>query len=317
MFASRTVRLIAAPITVLAAGAVGYALGASPSSLFANADDAAYGLHASGTDAGTVAASTTGVRVVYSLDKKQNDQEIIALIRDAQKYIYFAMYEFTLKDIADALVAAKERGVNVRGLVDAGESANSYDAPVIAELRSAGIPVFAEHHADGSGIMHIKAIVTDGAYASGSYNWTASATNENDEVLEIGTDPALRARYEEIVKGLVDEYGAGAAQSAAPAGIPSAPMGTYDYTQASAHIGEYASVTGAVHDVYHSASGTVFLDFCASYKTCPFSAVIFAGDVKKFPDLAAYRGKTLTLTGKISSYQGRAEIVLSSPSQIR
>ena len=54
--------------------------------------------------------------------------------------------------------------------------------------------------------MHIKAIVTDSAYAIGSYNWTESATTENDELLEIGTNPALRQSvrkyFDEIIKRL-------------------------------------------------------------------------------------------------------------------
>ena len=101
-----------------------------------------------------VAPAANSVRVIYSLDAKQNDQEIIALINAAKSHIYFAMYEFTLKDIADALVAAKKRGVDVRGLVDSTESASSYDAPIIAELTNAGIPIETEkqsrrqwHHA--------------------------------------------------------------------------------------------------------------------------------------------------------------------------
>ncbi|HEX8947281.1 MAG TPA: hypothetical protein VF829_03660, partial [Candidatus Paceibacterota bacterium] len=53
------------------------------------------------------------VRVLYSLDQKQNDQALIALIDDAQQHVYFAIYEFTLDDVADALVRAKERGVDV------------------------------------------------------------------------------------------------------------------------------------------------------------------------------------------------------------
>ncbi len=48
--------------------------------------------------------------------------------------------------------------------------------------------------------MHIKAVVTDRAYALGSYNWTDSATVANDELLEVGTDPYWRARYFEILK---------------------------------------------------------------------------------------------------------------------
>ncbi|MBU6388381.1 hypothetical protein KGQ72_00660 [Patescibacteria group bacterium] len=261
----------------------------------------------------TVAAPQAGTtRVIYSLDQKQNDKEIVALITAAKTKIYFAIYEFTLRDIADALVAAKKRGVDVRGLVDAGESANSYDKPIIAELAGAGIPMETEKHADGNGIMHIKALVTDSAYASGSYNWTGSATTENDEILEIGTDPALRQAYENILTKLLDAYkGNAAAGAAAPVST-----GTIDYTDAPAHIGEYASVRGTLVDAYTSASGTVFLDFCKSYKTCPFSGVIFADDAKAFGDLSRLAGQTVTLTGKISSYQGKAEIVLSDPSQI-
>lgn len=262
----------------------------------------------------TVASPAPGeTRVIYSLDKKENDKEIIALIESAKTHIYFAMYEFTLKDVADALVAAKGRGIDVRGVVDAGESSNSYDKPVIAELAAAGIPVETQMHADGNGIMHIKAIVTDSAYAIGSYNWTGSATTENDEILEIGTDPALVAAYANILQKLFAAYkGTNAAAEAA------APLSAGDigYAQAGDHIGEAARVHGTLVDAYTAASGTVFLDFCKSYKSCPFSGVIFADDAKKFGDLSRYAGKRVVLIGTISSYQGTAEIKLSNPDQI-
>jgi hypothetical protein len=38
--------------------------------------------------------------------------------------------------------------------------------------------------------------------------------------------------------------------------------------------------------------------------------------VKKFGDLARYNGTAIILTGKISSYQGKAEIILSDPGQL-
>ena len=193
-------------------------------------------------------------RLFYSLDQKQNDQELISLLNATRKRAYFAMYEFTLKDVADALVAAKRRGVDVRGLVDATENAKSYDAPIMAELRAAGIPVETERHPDGQGIMHIKALVTDGAYAIGSYNWTESATNENDEILEVGTDPALVGIYATLLERLFRKYASTgtAAQSAA---VPS-PIGTVDFTEAPQHIGAYASVRGTLIDAYTSSSGT-------------------------------------------------------------
>ena len=156
--------------------------------------------------AAAAAATPSNTQVFYSLDRGRNDQELISLIDAAQKRVYFAIYEFTLTDVADALVAAKKRGLDVRGLVDAGESTKSYDLPVMKELRAAGIPVETEHHADGKGIMHIKLLVTDRAYALGSYNWTYSATHENDEILEVGTNPALRQTYEDLLRKLFAKY---------------------------------------------------------------------------------------------------------------
>jgi hypothetical protein len=298
---SKLTRLIIAVVLAGASGLFGYSLG----------------MHSRGTAVSipsqeVAAPAAQTVRVIYSLDKKQNDKEIIALIDAAKSTIYFAIYEFTLKDIADALVAAKKRGVAIYGVVDSGESSNSYDKPIISELTGAGISVVTEKHADGNGIMHIKAIVTDGTYALGSYNWTGSATTENDELLEIGTDPALRQAYENVLKKLFTAYeGNAAAGAAAPVSI-----GTIDYTEAPSHIGEVASVRGTLVEAYTSKSGTVFLDFCKSYKSCPFSGVIFADDVKKFGNLSALSGQMVTLSGKISSYQGQAEIVLSSPGQL-
>jgi hypothetical protein len=299
----KIIRVVVVIVLVIAAGAAGYEIRGNA------ATESAPNIPAQ-----TVAApAANSVRVIYSLDVKQNDQEIIALINAAKSKIYFAMYEFTLKDIADALVAAKKRGVDVQGLVDSTESASSYDAPIISELTSAGISIETEKHADGNGIMHIKAIVTDSAYAIGSYNWTESATTENDELLEIGTDPALRQVYENILTKLLNAYKGNNAAAGAAASVS---IGTIDYTDAPAHIGSLASVRGTLIDAYTSSSGTVFLDFCKSYKNCPFSGVIFADDIKAFGDLSGLSGKTITLTGKISSYQNNAEMILSDPSQI-
>ena len=301
----KTKRLIGALVLALTAAGAGYLVGDT---------GAATAAPSPSIPTVTISAPPPGTtRVIYSLDKKQNDQELIALIAGAKTHIYFAIYEFTLKDVADALVAAKKRGVEVRGLVDAGESANSYDKPIIQALVASGIPVETERHPGGNGIMHIKALVTDSAYAIGSYNWTSSATNVNDEILEIGTDPTLVATYAGILQKLLDAYkGTNAAAGAA------APRsaGHIDYTESKNHVGEMASVSGTLVEAYTSSSGTVFLDFCASYKNCPFSGVIFADDVAAFGDLSRYAGKKVTLTGLISSYQGRAEIKLSDPSQL-
>lgn len=136
-------------------------------------------------------------KVVYSLDRRDTDSEIIRLINGADRYVYFAVYYFTKTDIADALVRAQKRGVTVWGITDAAASLDS-NKNVVDILRAAGVAIETQKHQDG--IMHIKAIVTDKAYASGSYNWTASATESNDEVLEIGTDRSVHDQYLAIIK---------------------------------------------------------------------------------------------------------------------
>ncbi len=268
--------------------------------------------------------------IFYSLDKRANDQAIIDVVNGAQRYIYFAVYVFTKSNIADALVAAKQRGIDVRGITDAGEAVTAYEKPVIQELAAAGIAVETQKHADG--LMHIKAIVTDKAYAMGSYNWTESATVANDELLEVGTDDRLRGEYADIIKNIltVNRGSDGAPdtrngtennrQNAARGGAPGATGAgggkVYPYFDAAAHIGETATVRGAPVDIYISTGGMVFFDYCKDYKNCPFSAVIFASDAPKFENVSQYQGKEIDITGAIKSYGGKVEIVISDPGQI-
>jgi phosphatidylserine/phosphatidylglycerophosphate/cardiolipin synthase-like enzyme len=139
-------------------------------------------------------------RIVYSLDKRQNDKEIIRLIDEASKYIYFAIYFFTKENISSALIRAKERGVIVWGITDKGASKESNEK-IVEELRKAGISVEVQRHEEG--IMHLKTIVTEKAYASGSYNWTSSATVINDEILEIGKNNSVRKKYLAVIQKLL------------------------------------------------------------------------------------------------------------------
>lgn len=138
--------------------------------------------------------------VFYSLDKKQNDKEIISVIDNADRYVYFAIYYFTKENIADALIRAHKRGLIVWGIVDR-ESSVGASKVLVQKLKDAGVTVEVQKHDEG--IMHIKAVVTDKAYASGSYNWTASATTANDEILEVGTNQFVRSKYLSILKQLL------------------------------------------------------------------------------------------------------------------
>ncbi len=144
------------------------------------------------------------IEVYYNQDHALNT-EVINTIRDADKFVYFAIYTFTRQDIKQALLAAKQRGLTVVGINDKNQyQAASGQKAIVDELRDAGIPVYQQDHL---AIMHIKALVTEKAYLSGSYNWTSAATNLNDEVLEIGHDEAIRAKYQAILEEIFRRYG--------------------------------------------------------------------------------------------------------------
>jgi phosphatidylserine/phosphatidylglycerophosphate/cardiolipin synthase-like enzyme len=143
------------------------------------------------------------INVYYNQNIKANEK-IIQAIQNADEYVYFAIYTFTRSDIKDALLGAKHRGLIVEGLTDKNQLQQSeQQEKIIKELREAGIPLAVQNH---SGLMHIKTLVTEKAYISGSYNWTTAATETNDEILEIGYDPTIRRQYEKTIKEVLDKY---------------------------------------------------------------------------------------------------------------
>ncbi len=143
------------------------------------------------------------VQVFYNQDRQLN-KEIIDVIREADKFVYFAVYTFTRTDIKEALLAAKYRGLEVKGLTDRDQYEKiDPQKKIIDELRKEGIPVYEQDHA---AIMHLKAIVTEKSYASGSFNWTSAATNLNDEVLEVGHDELIRGQYQAVLEELLNKY---------------------------------------------------------------------------------------------------------------
>ena len=141
---------------------------------------------------------------VYYNQEHQLNKEIIDIIRDADEYVYFAIYTFTRFDIKDALLGAKYRGVKIAGVTDRNQVASiEQQKKIVEELRQAGIPVY-EH--DHSAIMHLKTVVSEKAYASGSFNWTSAGTNLNDEILEVGKDENIRKQYQQILEKLIEKY---------------------------------------------------------------------------------------------------------------
>jgi len=102
----------------------------------------------------------------------------------------------------------------------------------------------------------------------------------------------------------------------APA-VQTGNKGCVDFHDAGSHIGEEACVSGRVLRVFVSRASNTFLDFCADYRDCPFTSVVFSSDREKFGDLQTLRGRQVEIRGSITLYNGRAEIIVHGPDQIR
>jgi DNA/RNA endonuclease YhcR with UshA esterase domain len=84
-----------------------------------------------------------------------------------------------------------------------------------------------------------------------------------------------------------------------------------------AHVGQTVTVEGAVSSVHKAASGVTFVDLGGSYPDNAFSAVIFASDAGKFPNVDTLDGKTVAITGPVVLFNGRSEIILKSADQVK
>ncbi len=124
-------------------------------------------------------------------------QKLIERINAATYSIDMAVYSFAdLPDVANAIIAAKNRGVKVRVVYDNRTTQNSMQT-----LINAGIPVI-KRTAGLNGIMHNKFFVFDARDTiavndwlwTGSWNITLNESNWENNVVEIN-DPTITQAY--------------------------------------------------------------------------------------------------------------------------
>lgn len=117
---------------------------------------------------------------------------VLQAINECTSTIRMAAYSFTSKPIAEALVAARRRGVDVKVVVDQKENGKRYTAATF--IANEGIPTRTD---DKYKILHDKFLVCNNASVeTGSFNYTASAAHENAEnALLLRRVPNLAAQY--------------------------------------------------------------------------------------------------------------------------
>ena len=113
---------------------------------------------------------------VYFTPGPDCENNIIGAIGRA-KTIDIAVYAITNENIGNAIIAAHNRGANIRIITDRVQAANG--ASLVPMFRASNIPVLTNR---GYKIEHNKFAVFDGrSVVTGSYNWTRNASLHNSE----------------------------------------------------------------------------------------------------------------------------------------
>lgn len=118
-------------------------------------------------------------------------QQIIDTVVQAKRQVLVQAYSFTSAPIAQALVDAKKRGVDVEVLLDKSQLRGK--GSVLPYLNDQNISTKIDYL---PAIAHNKVMVIDGkTVITGSYNFTASAEKRNAENLLIIHDKVLAQNY--------------------------------------------------------------------------------------------------------------------------
>jgi phosphatidylserine/phosphatidylglycerophosphate/cardiolipin synthase-like enzyme len=139
-----------------------------------------------------------GVRVeTYFSPDDGTAARIVDLIQEAQQSVYFMAYSFTSDEIASALISKASQGVAVAGVFEETQYYSNIGTE-FDRLLDAGLDV----HLDGNlRNMHHKVIIIDEQIViTGSYNFSASAEESNDE-------NTLIIHSSEIGKAYTAEFG--------------------------------------------------------------------------------------------------------------
>lgn len=140
-------------------------------------------------------AGAAGSATVRTAFREDCQSLLIEQVGRARSNILVAAFSFTSRDIADALVEAQGRGVEVRVKIDRHHAEEDYTSQLIGRLRNASISVktiaMPEYYS-----MHNKFLVIDGERVlTGSYNFTVAASKHNWENLVCIESEAVARKF--------------------------------------------------------------------------------------------------------------------------
>ena len=122
---------------------------------------------------------------------------IVRTIDAARSQILMLAFSFTHREIADALIRAHRRGLDVQIIADQ-EQTNAIQSAAMQSVLAAGLPVFmdANHSAAHNKVIVIDQNAQRPALVTGSFNFTFAAQYRNAEnVLVLRGNPDLTRAF--------------------------------------------------------------------------------------------------------------------------
>jgi phosphatidylserine/phosphatidylglycerophosphate/cardiolipin synthase-like enzyme len=131
------------------------------------------------------------VEVYFSPDDGV-EAHLIDLIQSAEQSIYFMAFSFTSDPLSEAILERAQKGVIVAGVMEESQvesnTGSDYD-----RFRQAGLDIRLDGNPRN---MHHKVIVIDEKkVVTGSYNFSLSAENVNDENVLVFHDPQIANQF--------------------------------------------------------------------------------------------------------------------------
>lgn len=145
----------------------------------------------SGSPVPTVVQSVGTIEVAFSPNNGATET-VVKAVSEAKHSLLVSAYSFTSKDIAEALLDAKKRGVEVKIILDKSQVSQKYSSSTFFANQGFDLRIDVKH-----AIYHDKVmIIDDKNIITGSFNFTKAAETKNAEnVLVIRDNPELAKLY--------------------------------------------------------------------------------------------------------------------------
>lgn len=144
-------------------------------------------------------ASATDKQVFFAPDD-DIQQAIIGMINSAQSSVKVAIFSFTDQKIADALIAAHQRGVKVEVITDPAQFKERYSKVTLLQKEGIKVLEYNPNYVSDmrSNLMHHKfAIIDTVKVITGSFNWTVAAQKRNQENLVVLQDAQIVTSFDQ------------------------------------------------------------------------------------------------------------------------